>query len=291
MKQQTAFKVDDWSKLNSRKNPIIASIANRWNLLLQQKNVEEVYQKFLSEHAGLFMSRDLQHETIVISKLRLGANHVVDFVKTIDRHSAGLQYVFMEIETPWSPPYTKKGKPSSRLTEAIQQIQDWRAWIRNNKPEFQRLFPFYNAGIVRDERIRFMIVIGTTENSAPWLERRNQISEDLEILIRSFDYFSYNLRDRCFREMVRPHLVEGCDFIQQISLANPFFEAYSDHTWRSLALSYRNHRRHDELASLLLNHRTYNKSLGYFHRKYPLISARALFERLFDEDSKNFRKG
>lgn len=257
-----------WSLLHREARDIVIKLEKRWNKLLRENAKEEVYHSFLAEHAGFFLARLFDDESIVISKLRLGANFVVDFVKTYDHLSAGIQYEFIEIETPGAPPYTKKGNPSARLMAAVQQIDNWRMWIKDNRYEFHKIFPFYNRGIAPSERLKFTIVIGTRKNSRQWLERRNHFSEEHSIRVRSFDFLTDNLKRRGFPDFVEPHLLEHCTWEQAIELANPFFIAYSDKAWRSLIASYKHHSGSVELTKLLLDYREYNELLLKFRKKW-----------------------
>ncbi len=253
-----------WSLLHREKRDIVIKLENEWNRLLSENAKEEVYHSFLSKHAGFFLARLFDDESIVISKLRLGSDFIVDFVKTYDRLSAGIQYEFIEIETPGTPPYTKRGNPSARLMAAVQQIDNWRDWIKENRNEFHKIFPFYNRGIIPSERLTFTVIIGTRKNSHQWLERRNHFSDEHSIHIRSFEFFTDNLKRRTFPDFVKPHLLEMSSLTQQIELANPFFRAYNDDSWRELITSYRKSQGKIELVETLLKHRDYNDLLDKF---------------------------
>lgn len=248
----------DWYLLHTKAKSLVKTIEKKWLSLLKQKESEETYHQFLAEHAGFFLVTLYDSESIVVSKLRLGADYVVDFIKTHDHRSAGIQFEFIELETPWSAPYTKSGKPSSRLVTALQQIENWKRWMKENKYEFRRLFPLYNKGIPLDERYKFTIIIGNRENSEQWLERRNQLAEELSIAIRSFDYLTDHITRPVIADMVFPHLCEGCTCEESNALANPFFKAYSNSSWRELVTSFKEIHRRADYAKLLLEQREYN---------------------------------
>ena len=270
----------NWFLLNTEAKPILRKIEKKWLNLLKQKESEEKYHQFLSEHAGFLLARIYDFETIVISKLRLGADYIVDFIKTYDYRSAGIQYEFIELETPWSAPYTKSGNPSSRLVTAVQQIQNWKRWMRENRYEFRKLFPFYNKGLARDERYKYSIIIGNRKNSEQWLERRNQYAEDLGITIRSFEYLTDHIKRPLISDTVDPHLCEGCSWEESNALANPFFKAYSDLSWRKLIASFKEILGSADLAKLLLKHREYNDLLDEFEKKWhPHVEDQILFSQ------------
>ena len=249
-----------WSLLYREAKSTIAALLEQWNNLLLKKSKEEVYHRFLFDYAGLFLVRNHAIESMVGSKLRLGSDYVIDFVKTWDHFSAGIQYEFIEIETPWAPPYTKKGNPSARLVEAVQQIDNWRLWIKENRYEFHRLFPFYHGGLSPSERLKFTVIIGTRENSRQWIEKRNGFAEHHGISIRSFDSLAENLRMHDFSDAVMPHLMGGwCSFEHSIELANPFFKAFSDEQWRAIVFSYKKGGGRIRLEELILQYREYNR--------------------------------
>lgn len=255
---------DQWSLLNSKAKRFLATIENDWKNLLNQKEKEEVYHQFLADKAGFCLIRAPWVESIVISKLRLGADYVVDFIKTYDHHSGGIQIEFIELETPWSPPFTKKGNPSARLVEAVQQIHNWKQSFKENRYEIQKVLPFGNWGLKRSERYIYTVIIGNRKNSQEWLERRNQYADELGIRIRSFDHLLDNFRNRWYHDTESPHLLEDCSTQQSNELANPFFKAYSDDSWRQLITSYRKSQGRIKFVEALLKYREYNDLLDKF---------------------------
>lgn len=44
----------------------------------------------------------------------------------------------VEIERADNTLFTNGGDPSSKLTHAIRQVQDWKLWIRDNRDYYQR---------------------------------------------------------------------------------------------------------------------------------------------------------
>jgi hypothetical protein len=62
---------------------------------------------------------------------RLGSEFVPDFLFCTE-NSAGAQWRMVELESPTSSPLTRAGMPSQKLNQAITQVKDWRAWLRQN---------------------------------------------------------------------------------------------------------------------------------------------------------------
>lgn len=108
--------------------------------MLSKTCAEESYHRFIAKHAGFFFC-DHERRFVTTSKLRLGADYLIDFAVAEERRSKGLYWELIEIETPYTPPFTRRGVPSAKLTNAIQQILDWKRWLIENRREAERLFP------------------------------------------------------------------------------------------------------------------------------------------------------
>ena len=175
--------------LHAEAKHIVQKIRARWiDLLEHPGETEEAYHSYLAAHAGMFLS-DGCYKIPVISKLRLGADLVTDFVTTIDRASYGFTYEFIEIETPNSAPYIQSGAPSSRLTGAVQQIQNWQLWLDANRSEAKKLFPSKEFIYFDRPSFTFTIIIGRRDDSQQWLHLRNNYSQRLGIEIQIMQGF------------------------------------------------------------------------------------------------------
>jgi hypothetical protein len=94
--------------------------------LLDTQPAEEEVQRYLSQDRNKIL---LQPEAVNITpKVRLGAEYVPDFVIELPRR----QYIFVEIEHPQHQVITQNGRPSSKLTDATQQVEDWFHWTSDN---------------------------------------------------------------------------------------------------------------------------------------------------------------
>jgi len=257
----------NWKILNDQKCNIIESFIKKWNSLLKDKDKnEQFYQKYLSEHAGLFFGND--NISLIISKLKLGCDFETDFVLLRDDYSNGILYELIEIESPHSKPFNKTGEPSARLTKAIQQIHNWKHWHLENRYTFSKLFPNDNKRIIRDSSLRYKIIIGTRENSNIHIEKRNQLSNELNISIRSFDSVTDYLKKRSFNIFLNNFSSEinNLDSKKRNDLANPFYKAISDGEWRnrsklkdSIHYIYCNN-------DFILSSRKFNKLFDYFKK-------------------------
>ena len=94
---------------------------------------EEIHQ-FLENHP-LFLDV-LKYDGFLKSKFRLADAYIPDFVTVAaQRMSQRIEPVvtFIEIERANGSLFTKAGDPSSFLTHAVRQVQDWKRWVSENR--------------------------------------------------------------------------------------------------------------------------------------------------------------
>nr|WP_032073189.1 Shedu anti-phage system protein SduA domain-containing protein [Leptospira interrogans]AGZ84969.1 hypothetical protein [Leptospira interrogans serovar Canicola] len=261
-----------WSLLNHDKK-ILKKVKTEWNALLKNKKLtEHDYHKFLSEHAGIILSPN-DFSYMVLSKIKLADDYEVDFVTIEDKRSNGMRYNLIEIESPHSPPFTKAGKPSARLTTALQQIDDWRFWIKENREQFKRLFPNETYKVFKGHlNYSFTIYIGNRENSEPFLEKRNELASERNVTIRSFDSLGDYIDFNRFSDLAPDYAAEMTEFSYEIrnQLASPFFKATNHSMWK-IFLKQRKGNAHIFTwnASTIVNLREYNKLYyDFINKKY-----------------------
>lgn len=100
--------------------------------VLEEAKVEEDLQKFLSENS-IFLVEHLGggHGRYVIPKPRLGAELIPDFL-IAEMSSIGIEWYGVELESPFAEMFTSSGQPGHLVTQAIQQVVEWRAWLESN---------------------------------------------------------------------------------------------------------------------------------------------------------------
>ena len=257
-----------WSILNHEGVRVKNRIVRQWQHLLDDKKArEEEYQKFLHDNAAWFFS-DGVNRLVVLSKVRLGANCVTDFVSTYSQLSYGFFYELIEIESPHAAPFTRAGNPSARLVHAIRQIHDWKNWLVQSKEEAKRLFPSALFSIHDSPNFTFKIYMGRRENTRRWLQEKNRYSTEIGVEIRSFDALTDHINKR--------PIVDFCIIGNEIGfplshemmnqLVNPFAKAYSDKVWREMVAdpSFRLFHMLTTNVPLLLRNREYSKSYASF---------------------------
>lgn len=140
-----------------------------YEALLENHAPELQIHKFLSEHIYFFncISR---HTVPIYSKVRLGAEYEADFA-FYDPSSYGAEWNFIEIESPAQKMFTKAGRPSAKLTHAIEQARDWNRWLKANLSYARQQFPLVEFPF-------FYVFIG----------RRADLTADMRCRLRQINY-------------------------------------------------------------------------------------------------------
>lgn len=129
------------------------------------------------------------HGRWVIPKVRLGSQHVTDFILG-EKSSIGFEWHAVELESPRAKMFTKIGNPTAALTHAIRQIQDWRAWLQRNQNYAAR--PKNESGLgltdIAPTLPGFIFIGRRADISDGTKELRKQMSHDLNIRIHSYDF-------------------------------------------------------------------------------------------------------
>ena len=163
---------------------------------LDSASSERDMQQYIEQHPTVLIHHLCGgHGRYVIPQKRLGAEYVTDFIIG-HAHSGGFEWQAVEIESPKKKMFTKGGNPTKELTQAIRQIQDWRAWLSRNQNYAAR--PIAESGLGLTDivaSIPGLIIIGRRSNYDELNnDRRRQMANDLNIQFHSFDF----LVDHCF---------------------------------------------------------------------------------------------
>lgn len=262
----------DWSNLGmGAQHPLIKTIRDKWQLLLDRHASETECHLFLKKHANLFLVDGLNTH-IAVSKLKLGSSLELDFAVPEDKHSYGLFWELIELKSPSTAPYTKNGNPSATLTAATQQIRDWKQWIISSRSEAKKIFSLWQVRTQRQPNFKYTIIIGTRENSARWIDKRNNYAIENNISIRSYDYLTERLSKRPF---FRETFIGSSEWRENSiddkqELANPFVEAFTDSNWKKLLQEPDVFCPHfiSQSCKQIIKHRTVNQSLISSFEKY-----------------------
>ncbi|MGR1221257.1 Shedu anti-phage system protein SduA domain-containing protein [Metapseudomonas otitidis] len=182
----------DWSKLNNEKRAVLDIVIDSWKKLINATNTtEHDTHQFISDHASLFFWNS---DAPVISRLRLGDDHITDLIVMRDNGSDGFTYELIELESPNDRTFTARGTQSTALTEALQQIEDWKRWISDNPSKAKELFPSKSFQLWDRARIRYTVIIGRREDSFAHIEKRRQKSDLYGVDIRSYGFLTDQLK-------------------------------------------------------------------------------------------------
>lgn len=135
--------------------------------LLETSPREELLHQFLAKSPQLLSAAFLA----VVSKPRLGAEHVPDFAY----EEAPGRWLLVEIEPSTPSLFTKKGDPAAALTHAVRQVTDWRAWVNQNIPYAQKAMP----GV---HKTTGLVVIGRTPSDAAALKRYESALDEIRVV-------------------------------------------------------------------------------------------------------------
>ena len=134
-----------------------------------------------------------------ISKPRLGAEWVPDFLLA-SQDSMGIYWQAVELESPRTTPYRQDGRPNHYLHHAIEQIRDWRRWLRDNRDYARRSTKENGLGLVGiDERVPGLVLIGRRlKKGKEFPNHYNEFRRDMldrdRIAIHSYDWLLETMR-------------------------------------------------------------------------------------------------
>lgn len=230
-----------------------------WKSLLSENLLENQYQKFLSNNAGIFLGNENCH--LVISKLKLGSELETDFVTLTDGFSNGNVFELIEIKQPNAKLFNEKGLITFEFNRAIQQIRDWKRWLMDNRNWMKKYLPTINTKIINSNHIKFKIIIGRRLENEFEIEKRNQIADEIGAEIRSFDFLTDKIERRMFFGI--GWLPDEIEYSLHQELGNPFYKSFTDSQWKKLCNENRLSTFH--FYSLhyktILKHRKYNDNI------------------------------
>lgn len=164
--------------------------------VLESAKLEREVQDYLTLHPDVLIQHlSGGHGRWVIPQQRLGCEFVTDFMIG-ERSSIGLQWYPVELESPRAKLFNKNGDPSSTLTHAIRQVQDWRRWLQDNIDYARR--PKNESGLglidVEPQCLGFIVMGRAAAQTHDDNRRRRHMIYQLGIQIRTFDWLLDNLR-------------------------------------------------------------------------------------------------
>lgn len=122
---------------------------------------ERPIQKLLESNSQILTALLARNERYFIPRKRLGVEYITDFVIG-DVDSMGVHWVLIELETPISGIYLKKGLALDRFARAgLQQIIDWRKWLGDNISYARKKRTENGLGLFDiHERTKAIVIVG-----------------------------------------------------------------------------------------------------------------------------------
>lgn len=100
--------------------------------IISSANDERPIQRFLAENGHLLTTLLVGYERYCLSQKHLGSEFVPDFIIG-DVSSLGVRWILVELETPRSGIYLKRGAQLDKYArKGADQVIDWRNWLANN---------------------------------------------------------------------------------------------------------------------------------------------------------------
>jgi hypothetical protein len=138
---------------------VIDQLADELGRVVSEAEDERPIQAFFERNPELLVKLVRGgHGRWVFPKPRFGSEHIPDFM-ICERDSGGYHWHLVELENPNHRALTKNGQPTAYLTQARQQIDDWRIWLRKNVQYAQTELGYLGL----DDEFHSIIVIGRRE--------------------------------------------------------------------------------------------------------------------------------
>jgi hypothetical protein len=182
------FQIIGWDLVTSKD-------VRRFSDVLRRAKSEREMQNYLERHPSVLIQHlGGGHGRWVIPQQRLGSQFVTDFMIG-ERSSLGIQWYPIELESPVAKIFKKNGDPSSTLTHALRQIQDWRVWLQDNIDYARRPKGENGLGLidVEPQSMGYIIIGRSTQQTESYNRRRRHMIHQMGIQTRTFDWLLDNL--------------------------------------------------------------------------------------------------
>ncbi len=160
----------------------------RFKALLNTRPPERLVQAFLEKNREIVAAFLGVHSVFVFPKPRFGSQYEADF-GVAEWNSAGKFWKLIELEPPSLKPFKMNGRPTANLTHAIEQIKEWRRFIKKNLDYCQRSRSQNGLGFEGiTDRFWGVIVMGRRVDYATQPDQwRFHLREELQIDLMSYD--------------------------------------------------------------------------------------------------------
>jgi hypothetical protein len=164
---------------------------DEFGAILNEAKDEKPLQKFYAEHPYLLALAFGPHCCWVFPHPRLGGGTYIPDFLYCDLNSLGYQWTLIELESPTMEATNKDGSVSKDCHHAVEQILDYRRWLRDNALfEEKQGFKGLNADC------ESWVVIGRRDVGRTELEQQRLADfQKQRIEIASYDRLFYRTKD------------------------------------------------------------------------------------------------
>lgn len=170
-------------------------IASEWK--------EQDVQRYLKQRPYLLVGKFRSgHGTFAFPEVSFGGKYYADWL-VASGSSGGMMWEMIELECPQSLPFKKDGHFSKATRKGINQIQDWRNWLRPNLLSAETPRSRNGLGLFEiNPDTRGLVVVGQSEkykgsDEVAAYNRNRRVSDDQNrIEIISYNSFIESLRFR-----------------------------------------------------------------------------------------------
>lgn len=145
--------------------PRLEELLNNFRSLLEDTTKEQELQDFIEANSILIAPYSQKED--VYPKYKLGKEHITDFIIE-NKPPTPFSHTCIEIEPASEPLFLRAKGYETQLTQrtnhAIEQLRDWRIWIRDNIAYLKNDFPSF-------DQCEYILIIGRG-NSFTTMQRR-----------------------------------------------------------------------------------------------------------------------
>lgn len=157
---------------------------------------------------GLFQAYDFgHHEAFLFKEFELTSTFVADYL-LVGKNSGGYNFIFIELENPYSNITLKNGELGNTFRKGIKQAEDWNSWIESNFNALRLIFDKFkkqNINLPKEftqldkSRINYAVVAGRRSD---FIDKTYEIKRRMRNA-NNITIFHYDNLVDYFKELIR----------------------------------------------------------------------------------------
>lgn len=174
---------DPWPTKRCPEPLSLGRIVEQFDTTLGEAIDERPLQKFLAAHPYLLAPLlPPGNGAWCFDRPRFGSEHIPDFL-LCTHTSNGYDWVLVELESPTTAILTSQGLPAKKTNEALTQVRDWRAWLRQEIAYVQGTLGYRDLNV----QARAFVVIGRRDSLDAKQARRYAELSTAETTVMTYD--------------------------------------------------------------------------------------------------------